>query len=438
MPEAMWTGFLRLSLILCPIRLAPTPGAVMNGHASPNSGQLTSTKSGSQTAAAGTSNVIAVEHFSPRGQIERARLATSYFLYAEVSEAADTLEALRLAMLRSEHDGIGFLRNGERECMVLIQPLGAGLMLSTLRQPPVAGRAGSSEQPEREVTGEMVDVAEAMIGRRRLLGTSVNALHDSYEARQRARVPPEPEPATAAPPPEPEPSREAAPVAAAPPPDPEPEPAAVPPPEPEPSREAAPAAAAPPAPAPAAAPPAAADEARTEAERWIFEPPLPGLEQPGRELGAEILLLIMGLGDRRFVEPGWAGHPGSRRQIEAISIRPREKLEPSAIEFRVFAQESRATAWVSNGNYAGTRGRQLPLTGFAVRPAAELRDRFDIVYEGCFFDGGVVGPKRNGDICTSPVANDPLETVRISIVERPPVWQRERPPGEEMASAALP
>lgn len=141
-------------------------------------------------------------------------------------------------------------------------------------------------------------------------------------------------------------------------------------------------------------------------------------EAGAREVGTEILLHIMGLGDRRFVEPGWAGHPGSRRQIEAMSIRPRDELEPSAIEFRVFAQEGRATAWVSNGNYAGTRGRQLPLTGFAVRPAPELRDRFDIVYEGCFFDGGVVGPKRNGEICTSPVANDPLEAVRVSIVER--------------------
>jgi hypothetical protein len=127
----------------------------------------------------------------------------------------------------------------------------------------------------------------------------------------------------------------------------------------------------------------------------------------------------MGLGDRRFAEPGWAGHPGSRRQIEAISIRPREELPPSAIEFRVFGLEGRATAWVSNGNYAGTRGRQSPLTGFAARPALELRDQYDIVYEGCFFEGGVVGPKRNGDICTSPVANDPLEAVRISIFERP-------------------
>lgn len=155
-------------------------------------------------------------------------------------------------------------------------------------------------------------------------------------------------------------------------------------------------------------------------------PPAPAAEAPPAEtapegpqdVGSEILLHIMGLGDRRYVEPGWAGNPGSKRQIEALSIRPREGLAASTVEFRVFAQEGRATAWVSNGNYAGTRGRNLPLTGFAVRPAGELGERLEIEYEGSFFEGGVVGPKRNGELCVSPVADDPLEAVRVTIVDR--------------------
>jgi hypothetical protein len=147
--------------------------------------------------------------------------------------------------------------------------------------------------------------------------------------------------------------------------------------------------------------------------------PEPPAAPPGpHELGAEVLLHIMGLGDRRYVEAGWAGNPGSRRQIEALSIRPREELPASAVEFRVFAQEGRATAWVSNGNYAGTRGRGLPLTGFAVRAAPNLGQDLEIVYEGSFFEGGVVGPKRDGELCVSPIADDPLEAVRVNIVQR--------------------
>jgi hypothetical protein len=144
-----------------------------------------------------------------------------------------------------------------------------------------------------------------------------------------------------------------------------------------------------------------------------------------RDVGTEILLHIMGLGDRRYVEPGWAGNPGSKRQIEALSIRPRDGLTPSAIEFRVFAQEGRATAWVSNGNYAGTRGRNLPLTGFAVRPTGEIGERIEIAYEGSFFEGGVVGPKRNGELCVSPVADDPLEAVRVTILDQGDAEQSE-------------
>ncbi|HXO03522.1 MAG TPA: hypothetical protein VN900_15785, partial [Stellaceae bacterium] len=146
-------------------------------------------------------------------------------------------------------------------------------------------------------------------------------------------------------------------------------------------------------------------------------PPPPPTAGP-HDIGTEILLHIMGLGDRRYVEPGWAGNPGSRRQIEALSIRPRDGLTPSAIEFRVFAQEGRATAWVSNGNYAGTRGRNLPLTGFAVRPADDVGGRLEIAYEGSFFEGGVVGPKRNGELCVSPIADDPLEAVRVTIIDQ--------------------
>ncbi len=200
--------------------------------------------------------------------------------------------------------------------------------------------------------------------------------------------PPEPEPAATipeTPPPAPEPEPEApAVVAEAAPPAPEPEPEPAPAPEPEPAPEPGPE-------------PAASDAAQ--------------------DVGAEILLHIMGLGDRRYVEPGWAGNPGSRRQIEALSVRPREGIAASAVEFRVFAQEGRATAWVSNGNYAGTRGRNLPLTGFAIRPAGEFGERLEIAYEGSFFEGGVVGPKRNGELCVSTVADDPLEAVRITITD---------------------
>ncbi|HEX3864886.1 MAG TPA: Ku protein [Stellaceae bacterium] len=537
MPEAVWNGFLRLSLVSCPVRLALATNeshlirldrvnartgnpvaqqfvdsrtgdvvnadAVMRAYRGTAAGLVALSDSDLEGLAGESPNIIDLAQFSRHGQIDRARFDRSYYVYPDGQLAADTLDALRLAMLRSNRDAIAYVRIGDRERMVVIQAHGPGLMLSTLRPPRILEPAAFVERPETAIPPEMVEIAEGIIARR-LFDDDANAMFDRYEARLRSLIeskgasvpaataaapspvsaspvpeqvvlasppppppapesviaapppepvvtapppPPPPEPVVAAPPPpppEPEPEPEVAVAPPPPAPEPEPEVAAAPPPppapEPEPEPEAAvtspPAprpepevasppphpepeiAAAPPAPEPPpASPPEPAPEMQSVAEQRAFTSPPPDVSVE-RELPTEILLHIMGLGDRRFVEPGWAGHPGSHRQIEAMSIRPREDLEPSAIEFRVFAQEGRATAWVSNGNYAGTRGRQLPLTGFAVRPAPELRDRFDIVYEGCFFDGGVVGPKRNGEICTSSVSNDPLEAVRVSIVQR--------------------
>lgn len=345
MAETVWSGFLRLSLVSCPVRLAPAtrePAALrlepFDADAAPD-GRAAETP-------AGPDDIIDVAHFCPAGQIDRARFAGSYYLYPDGPLAADTLASLRLAMQRTATDAVAHLRLGEHARPALIALHGAGLLLTTLRPPLRFEPAEFADRPDSAIPPEMVDIAEGII-RRRMLEVDANLLPDRLDAGF------EPDAAEAA---------------------------AI------------------------AEPPAATPQEEHD---------------QGCDRGAEILLRMIGLGDRRFIEPGWAGVPGSRRQIEAISIRGRDALEHNAIEYRAFAPGGRATSWVGDGNYAGTHDRQVPLTGFAVRPVPELGDRIDIVYEGCFFDGGVVGPKMNGETCTSPIDDDPLEAVRISIIERP-------------------
>jgi DNA end-binding protein Ku len=411
MAETVWRGLLRLSLGSCPVRLAPAareaptirldrlngrtgnpvvaqcvdahtgdiipPEVVIRGYKTPDGGYVRIANS-ELASLAGAADLIDLAHFCSAGQVDRARFDRSYYIYADGPLAAETLASLRLAMHQAEVDAVAYLCLGERERMALIAVHDAGLLLTTLRPPAAAEPAEFAGPSDNAVFAEMVEIAEQLI-RRRMLERDPNLLPDRYEARLRALI----DAKTGAPP----------------------SPAAVTEP-PEGVFDLDAVVGLPPEPAPDG------ETAAAPAEEL-------GETLPGRELGAEILLHIVGLGDRRFIEPGWAGSPGSRRQIEAISIRPRDELEPSAIEFRVFAQHGRATAWVSNGSYAGTRDRQLPLTGFAVRAAPDQRDRLDIVYEGSFVDGGVVGPKMNGETCASPVDDDPLEAIRISIVERP-------------------
>jgi DNA end-binding protein Ku len=468
MAEAVWSGSLRLSLVSCPISLSAATSkaggikldllsartgnpvteqfvdartgdvvaadATVKGYEYEASRYITVTEEELQSLGSAIGNIIDLEHFVPRQQISNFYIGEIYFVHPEGKLAADTVHALRLAMQRSGRVAIGHARIGDHERPALVEPYGAGLMMSTLRTAGELTLAEFPERPDDDIPADMVEIAEAIIARR-AADFDAARLHDRYQDElrqlieqkahgappalgdaQRLRLVPTPEPVpppppVAAPPPAPEPPPPPAPE----PPPPEPTAAAVetpPPPEPtvtvvetpppEPAPEPVAAAEPPPPPPPESEPAPAAEPA-----------------EPGpHDVGTEILLHIMGLGDRRYVEPGWAGNPGSKRQIEALSIRPRDGLTPSAIEFRVFAQEGRATAWVSNGNYAGTRGRNLPLTGFAVRPAGELGERLEIAYEGSFFEGGVVGPKRNGELCVSPVADDPLEAVRVTILDQ--------------------
>lgn len=144
----------------------------------------------------------------------------------------------------------------------------------------------------------------------------------------------------------------------------------------------------------------------------------PAAPRRERELPAEITLHIERAGDRQFAAEGWVGARGQRLRIEAFSIRPLEILAPSDIEYMAYGPNGRETPWVSDAKLCGTRGRGLPLTGFAVRLAPHLSDRFDAVYEGSFFTGGASGPQRNGEPCLSPVPDDPLEAMQFRLIER--------------------
>jgi hypothetical protein len=117
------------------------------------------------------------------------------------------------------------------------------------------------------------------------------------------------------------------------------------------------------------------------------------------------------------VGDGW-GALGRKLRIEAFSIRPLERIAPADIEFKGFLPRGGETQWVRGGVMCGTRGRRLPLIGFAVRMAPQLSGRFDVIYQGSFFGGGISSPYRNGQPCRAATADDPLEAVNLRIVER--------------------
>ena len=140
-------------------------------------------------------------------------------------------------------------------------------------------------------------------------------------------------------------------------------------------------------------------------------------EEP-EEIRSEIVLHVERLGDRHFAGEGWVGNRGKKLRIEAFSIRPVDALLARDIEFKALGPKRRQTPWVTDAKLCGTRGQGLPLTGFAIRLVPHAAERFDVVYQGAFFESGVVGPFRNGELCVPPIADDPLEAMNLRLVRR--------------------
>jgi hypothetical protein len=136
-----------------------------------------------------------------------------------------------------------------------------------------------------------------------------------------------------------------------------------------------------------------------------------------RDVPIEILLHIERAGDRLFPGRGWVGALGRRMRIEAFSIRPLERLVPTDIEMKGFLPNGGETPWVPGGVLCGTRGRGLPLTGFAVRVVAQRAERFEVAYQGSFFAGGISQMHQNGAPCQATTADDPLEAINVRLIE---------------------
>jgi hypothetical protein len=143
-------------------------------------------------------------------------------------------------------------------------------------------------------------------------------------------------------------------------------------------------------------------------------------DRAGRDIAAEILLHIERVGDRMQPNQGWVGARGEKKRLEAFGIRPLGGILPRDLHYKGLHAGGAETPWIPGPQLCGTRGRGLPLIGFAIRVAPHLQNRFDVIYQGSFFASGVVGPNRNGEPCRPPLAGDPLEAMSIRITERTP------------------
>jgi hypothetical protein len=134
-------------------------------------------------------------------------------------------------------------------------------------------------------------------------------------------------------------------------------------------------------------------------------------------LHPHILAHIENFGDIYFND-GRAGFSGQNLWIEAFAITSLGDFDPGSIEYCGVTVDRFQTPWLSNQILCGSRGRGIPLIGYAIRLKPDLAALYDCTYFGRFAAGGTLGPFKNGELCRSNVPGDPLEGIELLVAER--------------------
>src|SRR6185437_15706233 len=164
MPRASWSGFLRLSLVSCPVALVPATTEAkrvrfnqLNGETGNRvAQQLVDSKTGDvvdrDQIAKGyeydrgryvtidddevkalqieSSKIIDLDQFVDRDEVDPVYLDTPYYVYPDGKLAAETFRVIGEAMTHKNKVGLGRVTMSGRERVVMVEPRDGGLVMS--------------------------------------------------------------------------------------------------------------------------------------------------------------------------------------------------------------------------------------------------------------------------------------------------------------------
>jgi DNA end-binding protein Ku len=221
MPRASWSGFLRLSLVTCPVYLTPATTESkrirlnqLNSKTGNRVAQrLVDSKTGEELSRdqivkgfefdrdryvtvsdeelkdlqIESSKIIELDRFVGRDEVDPLYLDTPYFVYPDGEIATETFRVIGEAMARANKVGLGRIVLANRERLVLVEPHGGGLLMSTLRASDEVRAAEFGGKQEGQIDPELVALAETIIDRKAGVFEPAN-FHDRYQDALRALV----------------------------------------------------------------------------------------------------------------------------------------------------------------------------------------------------------------------------------------------------------
>ena len=200
MPRASWNGFLRLSLVTCPVYLVPASTEARRirlNQLNPETGnrvaqQLVDSKTGEtvdrdrivkgyeyergryvaitddelRELQIESSKIIDLDRFVDRDEVDPIYLDTHYYVCPHGDLAVEAFRVIGEAMTHRNRVGLGRVTISSRERPVLAGPRGAGLVMSTLRSADEVRPAEFGPLAKDEADPDMIAIAETIIERR--------------------------------------------------------------------------------------------------------------------------------------------------------------------------------------------------------------------------------------------------------------------------------
>ena len=134
-----------------------------------------------------SSKIIELDRFVSRDEVDPLYLDTPYYVYPDGEIASETFRVIGEAMTRANKVGLGRIVLANRERLVLVEPRGGGLLMSTLRASDEVRTAELGDKQDGEVDPELVALAATIIERKAGAFEPAN-FHDRYQDALRELV----------------------------------------------------------------------------------------------------------------------------------------------------------------------------------------------------------------------------------------------------------
>jgi len=198
MPRPSWSGHLRVSLVTCPIALAPATseadrirlnqinpktgsrislkpvdaetgepverGDIVKGYQYEKGQYVLLDKEDLDALQIESTRILDLKSFVDRTSVNELFVETPYYVYPEGKTGVDAYRVISQAMRNRKKVGIGSIVLTSREHPVMVEPHEEGLMMSLLRTAEEV-RDAEYDLPKDKLDGEMVRMAEEIMDR---------------------------------------------------------------------------------------------------------------------------------------------------------------------------------------------------------------------------------------------------------------------------------